>query len=63
MSATASRTVSAGVPTELIRGDIFYWQALMAATAIVGIPLAVVYGLLFDRLVQGFQGDAGRRAR
>ncbi len=63
VSATASRTVSAGVPTELIRGDIFYWQALMAATAIVGIPLAVVYGLLFDRLVQGFQGDAGRRAR
>jgi multiple sugar transport system permease protein len=34
--------VSAGVPTELIRGDIYYWQALMAATAIVGIPLAIV---------------------
>jgi multiple sugar transport system permease protein len=55
VSTTASRTVSAGVPTELIRGDIYYWQALMAATAIVGIPLAVVYGLLFDWLVKGFQ--------
>ena len=57
VSTTASRTVSAGIPTELIRGDIYYWQSLMAAAAIVTIPLAVAYGLLFDRLVKGFQGD------
>ncbi len=63
VSSTASRTVSAGVPTELIRGDIYYWQALMAATAIVGIPLAVVYGLLFDWLVRGFQVELPRSAR
>jgi multiple sugar transport system permease protein len=62
VSATASRTVSAGVPTELIRGDIYYWQELMAATAFVGIPLAVVYGLLFDWLVKGFQADLPRRS-
>lgn len=55
VSNTASRTVSAGVPTELIRGDVFFWQSLMAAAAIVTIPLAVAYGLLFDRLVKGFQ--------
>jgi multiple sugar transport system permease protein len=60
VSSTTSRTVSAGVPTELIRGDIYYWQALMAATAIVGIPLAVVYGLLFDWLVKGFQVELPR---
>ena len=57
VSSTASRTVSAGVPTELIRGDIYYWQSLMAAAAIVAIPLAVAYGLLFDRLVKGFQNE------
>lgn len=57
VSSTASRTVSAGVPTELIRGDIYYWQSLMAAAAIVAIPLAVAYGLLFDRLVKGFQSE------
>lgn len=55
VSSTASRTISAGVPTELIRGDIYFWQSLMAAAAIVSIPLAVAYGLLFDRLVKGFQ--------
>lgn len=63
VSSTASRTVSAGVPTELIRGDIYYWQELMAATAIVGIPLAVVYGLLFDWLVKGFQVELPRSPR
>jgi len=63
VSSTASRTVSAGVPTELIRGDIYYWQALMAATAMVGIPLAVVYGLLFDWLVKGFQVELPRSPR
>ncbi len=63
VSETTSRTVSAGVPTELIRGDIYYWQALMAATAIVGIPLAVVYGLLFDWLVKGFQIELPRSPR
>ncbi len=59
VSSTASRTVSAGVPTSLIRGDIYYWQSLMAAAVIVTIPLAVAYGLLFDRLVKGFQSDPG----
>ncbi|MGH7077923.1 MAG: carbohydrate ABC transporter permease [Acetobacteraceae bacterium] len=63
VTSTTSRTVSAGVPTALIRGDIYYWQALMAATAIVGIPLAVVYGLLFDWLVKGFQADVPKRGR
>lgn len=63
VSSTASRTVSAGVPTELIRGDIYYWQALMAATGIVGIPLAVVYGLLFDWLVKSFQVELPRSPR
>ncbi|MGA9855110.1 MAG: carbohydrate ABC transporter permease [Gammaproteobacteria bacterium] len=57
ISSSASRTVSAGVPTELIRGDIYYWQSLMAAAVIVAIPLAVAYGLLFDRLVKGFQSE------
>jgi multiple sugar transport system permease protein len=55
--STASRTISAGVPIVLISGDIYFWQALMAATAIVTIPLAIAYGLLFGRLVKGFQTE------
>ena len=56
VSSTASSPLNTGVPTELIRGDIYFWQSLMAASAIVTIPLAIAYGLLFDKLVQGFQG-------
>lgn len=55
VSSTSSRTISAGVPIVLISGDIYYWQSLMAATAIVTIPLAIAFGLLFGRLVKGFQ--------
>lgn len=55
VSESAARNISAGVPTELIRGDVYFWPSLMAATAIVAIPLGVAYGLLFDYLVRGFQ--------
>ncbi len=58
ISSASAHTVSAGVPTELIRGDIYFWQSLMAAAVIVTIPLAVAYGLLFERLVKGFQSAA-----
>jgi len=58
VSETASRPLNSGVPTALIRGDIYFWQSLMAAAAIVTIPLAIGYGLLFDKLIQGFQPEA-----
>lgn len=55
ITSSASRNISAGVPTELIRGDVFYWPELMAATLVVAIPLAIVYGLFFNYLVGGFK--------
>jgi multiple sugar transport system permease protein len=42
------------VPTELIRGDVFFWQSLMAAAAIVAIPVGIIYVFFLDRLVAGF---------
>src|SRR5699024_4723103 len=55
ITRSAARNISAGVPTELIRGDVFYWPELMAATLVVAIPLAVLYGLFFNYLVGGFR--------
>lgn len=55
ITASSQRTVTAGVPTELIRGDVFYWSELMAATLVVAIPLAIAYGLFFNYLVGGFR--------
>lgn len=55
ITKSSARNISAGVPTELIRGDVFYWPELMAATLVVAIPLALVYGLFFNHLVSGFR--------
>ena len=54
VSSSAQRTISVGVPTELIRGDVFFWQSLMAAAAIIAIPVGIIYVFFLDRLVAGF---------
>jgi multiple sugar transport system permease protein len=59
-SSTAERTLSAGVPNELIRGDVFFWQSLMAAVLIPSIPLALLYNSFLDRFIKGFTGGAFR---
>jgi multiple sugar transport system permease protein len=58
--STAERTLSAGVPNELIRGDVFFWQSLMAAVLIPSIPLALLYNSFLDRFIKGFTGGAFR---
>jgi multiple sugar transport system permease protein len=60
ITASSSKTVSTGIYTELIRGDVFYWGALMAATLIPSIPLALLYNTFLDRFIQGFTGGAFR---
>jgi multiple sugar transport system permease protein len=59
-SSTEERTISAGVPNELIRGDVFFWQSLMAAVLIPSIPLALLYNAFLDRFIKGFTGGAFR---
>jgi multiple sugar transport system permease protein len=60
ITTSTSKTVSTGIYTELIRGDVFYWGALMAATLIPSIPLALLYNAFLDRFIQGFTGGAFR---
>ncbi len=54
ITASAQRTLSVGVPIELVRGDVFFWQSLLAAAIIVAIPVAIIYNFFLDRLVAGF---------
>jgi multiple sugar transport system permease protein len=54
VQSSAEKTVSVGVFTELIRGDVFFWQALMAAAAIVALPVALLYNYFLDRFISGF---------
>jgi multiple sugar transport system permease protein len=54
VTSSHQKTISIGVTTELIRGDVFFWQSLMAAAAIVAIPIALLYNLFLDRFIAGF---------
>jgi len=54
VSSSSNMTVSVGVPTVLIRGDVFYWQALMASAIIVAVPVALLYNIFLGRFIQGF---------
>jgi multiple sugar transport system permease protein len=54
VSPTTEKVVSTGVPTELIRGDVFFWQSLQAAAVVVAVPIAFVFNLFLDRFITGF---------
>ncbi len=54
VSASSQKPIGVGVTTELIRGDVYFWQALMAASLIVAIPVALVYNFFLDRFIAGF---------
>jgi multiple sugar transport system permease protein len=60
ISTSHHRTISAGVPTDLIRGDLVFWGSIMAATLIPSIPLALLYNLFLDKFIAGFTGGAFR---
>ena len=60
ISTSSEKTISTGVFTELIRGDVFFWQGLMAATLIPSIPLALLYNVFLNRFIAGFTGGAFR---
>jgi ABC-type glycerol-3-phosphate transport system permease component len=44
----------------LIRGDIFFWGALMAAGLLVGLPAALAFSLVINRFIEGLTGAGDR---
>lgn len=54
ISPSASKTISIGVPTQLIRGDVFFWQSLQAAGILVAVPIAFAFNLMLERFITGF---------
>lgn len=54
ISSTAEKTISIGVPTALVRGDVFFWQSLQAAAIISAVPIAFIFNLFLDRFISGF---------
>ena len=60
VSPRDEQMVTVGVPTKLIRGDIYYWGSLMAAALLIAVPVAVLYNFFLDRFIQGLTGGAGK---
>ncbi len=50
------KVVTVGLPTMLIRGDIYFWGSLMAGALLVGLPTAIAFNVVLDRFVQGLTG-------
>ncbi len=53
VSSSSLKTISIGVPTELI-GEFFEWGPLMAGALIPSIPVAILYTFFLDRFIAGF---------
>jgi multiple sugar transport system permease protein len=58
ISSTAHKTMSVAVPTELIRGDAYFWGELMAASLLGSVPVALLYSFFMDYFVTGLTAGA-----
>lgn len=54
ITAASKFTVSVGVPTFLVRGDVYFWGSLMGACFIASVPIAFLYNFFLDRFIAGF---------
>ena len=60
ISSSNEKVLNTGIPTELIRGDVFFWGELMAAALIPAVVVAFIYNLFLDRFVEGITGGVSR---
>jgi multiple sugar transport system permease protein len=54
ISPVRNLTVSVGVPSFLVHGDVYFWGSLMAGCFIASVPIAIVYNLFVDHFIAGF---------
>ena len=52
--SSAVKTIATGVPTEQIRGDVFFWQSLQGAVILIAVPIALLFNAFLDRFIKGF---------
>ena len=57
LSSPEQKTVPVGVTSELIRGDVFFWGALMAGALLGSIPVAIAYSFFVEHYVAGLTGS------
>jgi multiple sugar transport system permease protein len=56
IQSSENKTVPVGVLTELVRGDIFEWGALMAGALFGSLPVVILYSFFVDHYVSSMTG-------
>ena len=57
LASPERKTVSVGVVSELIRGDIYFWGQLMAGALLGSVPVAFIYSFFVEYYVSGLVGS------
>ena len=58
VSPAELKTMTVGVFSELIRGDIYYWGGLMAGATVGSLPIVIAYVFFLDYYVSGLTAGA-----
>ena len=58
VSPAELKTMTVGVYSELIRGDVYYWGGLMAGACIGSLPIVIAYVFFLDYYVSGLTAGA-----
>ena len=58
VSPAELKTMTVGVFSELIRGDIYYWGELMAGACLGSLPIVIAYVFFLDYYVSGLTAGA-----
>lgn len=56
MVSTPNKTISVGLTTELMRGDVFQWGQLMSGSLLGTLPVVLVYFFFVEYYVAGMSG-------
>ncbi|MET4633791.1 carbohydrate ABC transporter permease [Kaistia defluvii] len=56
IQSSENKTIPVGVLTELVRGDVFEWGALMAGALFGSLPVVILYSFFVDSYVSSMTG-------
>ncbi|MEO5735365.1 MAG: carbohydrate ABC transporter permease [Rubrivivax sp.] len=57
VSSSELKTLSVGVVTELVEGDVYHWGPLMAGALLGSLPVAFIYSFFVEYYVSGMTGS------
>lgn len=52
LRASSSYAVGVGVPTFLVRGEVYFWNSVMAVCLIASVPIAIIHNFFVASFVR-----------